>query len=425
VTDLVLGIDVGTSGARALALALDGAVVADHAARMADHGADHRDPATWMRAVEAALAGLFARVDPARIRALAVDGTSGTVLPIDEAGRPTATPMMYDDPVRDTAVLERIAALAPPTSAAHGATSGLAKALVLAGAPGTRRLVHQADWIAGRFSGRFDRSDDNNALKTGWDPVARVWPGFIAEAGLDPDLLPVVVEPGTPVGPVAPSAAAAFGLGPETLVVAGTTDGCASFLATGADEPGAGVTALGTTLTIKLLSAGPIFAPAYGIYSHRIAGGWLAGGASNTGGRALLAQFPAERLAALSEAIDPETDSGLDYYPLAAPGERFPVADPALAPRLSPRPADDALFLKGLFEGIAAVEALAYRRLGELGGPALASVRSVGGGASNPVWTRIRARRLKVPMPPVASAEAAAGAARLALRGARAAGVLS
>lgn len=424
-TDLVVGIDIGTSGARAVAMAADTTVVAEHAARMADHGADHRDPAVWTAAVEAALAGVLAALDRRRVRAISVDGTSGTVLAVDADGLPVATPMMYNDPVDDRGLVGRIAALAPPSSAAHGPTSGLAKAIVLArGAGAAVRVLHQADWIAGRYSGRFDVSDDNNALKTGWDPVTRTWPAWMAEAGLDRRLLPEVVEPGTVVGPLSAAAAGSLGLDRATLVVAGTTDGCASFLATGADEPGAGVTALGTTMTIKLLSAVPIFAPEYGIYSHRIAGAWLAGGASNTGGKALLVHFDPDRLAALSARIDPETDSGLDYYPLPGPGERFPIADPDLRPRVTPRPADDAGFLKGLLEGIAAIEALAYRRLADLGGPALASVRTVGGGAANPAWTRIRERRLGVPMRTVASSEAAAGAARLALAGARGAGAI-
>jgi hypothetical protein len=37
-----------------------------------------------------------------------------------------------------------------------------------------------------------------------------------------------------------------------------------------------------------------------------------------------------------------------------------------------------------MLEGIAGIEALGYRRLKELGAPALRSVRSVGGGARNP-----------------------------------------
>ena len=114
-------------------------------------------------------------------------------------------------------------------------------------------------------------------------------------------------------------------------MVAGTTDGCASFLATGATEAGDGVTALGSSLTIKLLSGKPLFAPEYGIYSHRIGDAWLAGGASNTGGKVLAQHFPVERIVELSQSIDPETSTGLDYYPLPGKGERFPVADPANA----------------------------------------------------------------------------------------------
>jgi len=104
-------------------------------------------------------------------------------------------------------------------------------------------------------------------------------------------------------------------------------------------------------------------------------------------------------------------------------GERFPIADPALPPRLSPRPADDADYLKAMFEGMAAIEALGYRRLAELGAPALTSVRSVGGGAANPAWTDIRRRKLGVDFLPTLSDEAAAGTARLALKGANKAGL--
>ncbi len=85
---------------------------------------------------------------------------------------------------------------------------------------------------------------------------------------------------GSPIAEISAEAAAAFGLPSDVVIVTGTTDGCASFLATGADRPGDGVSALGTTLTVKMLSDKPLFAPEYGLYSHRIGDLWLAGGAS-------------------------------------------------------------------------------------------------------------------------------------------------
>ncbi|MFI0843793.1 FGGY-family carbohydrate kinase [Mesorhizobium sp. IMUNJ 23232] len=423
-TDLVVGIDIGTSGARAVAMDASGAVVAQAGAKMATFGDNFRDACVWWRTLDAALDTLFAEVDAHRVAALAVDGTSGTMLPIDSFGRPLADGLMYSDTVADTEILAAIAATAPPTSAAHGSTSGLAKVMAFQKVLSPWKVIHQADWIAGKFSGRFGVSDENNALKTGYDPVARSWPDWIEAAGADASLLPEVVAPGTPVGYAVSEHARRYGLSPETVVVAGTTDGCASFLATGAEKIGEGVTALGTSLTVKVLSEKPIFAPQYGLYSHRIGDRWLAGGASNTGGKVLAHFFADSRVAELSKDIDPVEPSGLDYYPLVGKGERFPIADPDLAPRLEPRPDDDPKFLHGIFEGVAAIEALGYERLAELGGPALKSLRSVGGGAANPVWTEIRKRLLGVPFLPALSEEAAAGTARLALQGAIAAGAL-
>ena len=62
------------------------------------------------------------------------------------------------------------------------------------------------------------------------------------------------------------------------------------------------------------------------------------GGASNTGGAVLKHYFTDKQLQELSQQIDPDKPSGLDYYPLTKPGERFPVNDPNLMPRLTPRP---------------------------------------------------------------------------------------
>ncbi|MGC1428510.1 MAG: FGGY family carbohydrate kinase, partial [Albidovulum sp.] len=280
--DLFLGIDLGTSGARALVIDVQGRVVSEAKSAMADHGANHRSPAVWWASVKTALREALSKVTPGDVVALAVDGTSGTMLPIDGDGRPLADGLMYNDVCTDAGLLAKIGAVSPQTTAARGATSGLARAAQFAGLR-PARVVHQADWIAGQFSGLW-LSDENNALKTGYDPVAGAWPDWVAGV-VDPALLPVIHAPGTAVGRVGKND---FGLSPDCAMVAGTTDGCASFLATGASQAGDGVSALGTTLTIKLLSDQPVFAPQFGIYSHKVLGLWLAGGASNTGGNVLV-----------------------------------------------------------------------------------------------------------------------------------------
>jgi sugar (pentulose or hexulose) kinase len=402
-----LGIDLGTSGLRVAVLDAAEQIVAQAGVPLPPARA--AEPVAWLEALEAVLA----QVPLEAVRRIAVAGTSGTLLAVDAAGTPIGPVAMYDAPAPAEAVAA-IARAAPAGSPARGATSPLAKAQALQARPGVARLLHQADWIAGMLLGAFRHSDENNALKTGYDPIARRWPAWLAATGLDTALLPDVAVPGTPLGKVG---ANRFGLPPGAVVCTGTTDGCASFLGAGAHAPGEGVTVLGSTLTLKLACDRPVAAPEYGVYSHRLGGLWLAGGASNSGGRALARHFDPAALARLSARIDPSRPSGLDYYPLPGPGERFPIADPALPPRETPRPADDAAFLCGLLEGIARIEALGYRRLAEHGAPPLRSVRGLGSGAANATWTAIRARLLGVPMLPALSAEAAVGAALLALRG--------
>jgi sugar (pentulose or hexulose) kinase len=339
----------------------------------------------------------------------------------DGRGVPLAPAGMYNDASAGH-LAERIAAAAPPESGAHGATSPLARLLVLQNQyPEARHALHQADWIVARLTGRQGWSDENNALKLGYDPVARQWPDWLGALGVRRELLPAVVAPGTPLGPLRSGLAASLGLGPGCMVVAGTTDGCASFLATGAEIVGAGVTVLGTTLTLKLVSDAPVFAPEHGVYSHRLGDRWLVGGASNSGGKALLRFFTAERMAELTPLLRPNQPTGRHWHPLPGRGERFPVADPDLVFEPVPPEADEARLFQALLEGIAEVEARAYALLAQLGGPPLRSVRTVGGGAANTAWMAIRQRLLQVPMRPPVSLEPAYGTALLARQGAVAA----
>ncbi|HDP88938.1 MAG TPA: carbohydrate kinase [Thioalkalivibrio sp.] len=423
---IFIGIDFGTSGCRLSGIDVHGAEVLQASQPLPPAETDGPDadqsPNLWWDA----LCALLADIPPAqraRIEAIAIDGTSGTVLVADAHGCALTPALMYFD-ARALDEATRIAHLAPATSGAHGATSSLAKLLWLSQQqdyPPAARALHQADWLANRLAGQIGISDENNALKLGYDPVARRWPDWLTGTGLDTRLLPEVLPPGTAIGPVDAAMAHRLGLPAQARVVTGTTDSIAAFLATGADRIGDAASSLGSTLVLKVLSDRPVFDPAAGVYSHRLWDRWLAGGASNTGGAVLEHHFTRQHLDELTSRMNPERATGLDYYPLVRPGERFPVSDPALAPRLSPRPADDALFLQGMLEGIAAIERQGYRLLEALGAPYPARVFSVGGGAANTVFTRIRERLLDTRMATPLHTEAAFGAALLARRGALAA----
>ncbi|MDX1253594.1 MAG: FGGY-family carbohydrate kinase [Gammaproteobacteria bacterium] len=422
-SELYIGIDLGTSGCRAIAIDAGKKIRGRNAvtlpAPLRQGNAVEQDPQLWWRVVRQVLRGLLASIASQQVRAMAVDGTSATLLATDAQGVPLGPALMYND-TRASGEAARIAATAPPDSGAHGTSSALAKLLWLQQQPGMARAahaLHQADWIAGKLSGRFGVSDENNGLKLGYDAVARAWPDWLDKLGVHRELLPQVVPPGTTLGAVTSEISREFGLPPDTRVVAGTTDSIAAFLATGAHQPGEAVTALGSTLALKIVSPRPVSAPAWGIYSHRLGDLWLAGGASNSGGAVLRQHFEQARLDAMTPLLQPDQSTGLDYYPLPAPGERFPLSDPNFMPRLTPRPDDDVLFFQGILESMARIEHQGYQRLAELGAPYPISVRTTGGGAVNKAWTQIRGRLLGVPMVEAAQQDAAYGAALLALRG--------
>jgi D-ribulokinase len=412
---MYLGIDFGTSGARACVIAPNGQI--EDMARV-DFGRlpEHEAAATWREALYTLIAQIPAGMRK-RLAGLAIDGTSATVLACDEALNPTFPPLMYNDTraVEEAALIRRTAGGEHPAAAA---TSGLAKVMWLKkhlGLQRARLYLNQADWLSALLSGN-PVSDYHNALKMGVDLETGQWPAWV-EYLADVDYLPIPVKPGQALGLVNRTRSRELGINPDCLVRAGTTDSIAAFLAAGVSQPGDAVTSLGSTLVLKLLSETRVDAGEYGIYSHWFGRHWLAGGASNAGGAVLRQHFSDDELSALSREINPARSTGLDYYPLPAQGERFPYNDPERLPRIEPRPENRAEFLHGILEGLARIEALGYAKLAELGATPLQAVVSAGGGAKNPAYTRIRARMLNVPVTQAAEHEACYGSARLACHG--------
>ncbi len=410
---LAAGLDFGTSGARVCVVDRREHCVFEAAvayARPREQGCTE-----WRRALLELLASIPA---PLRreLRRLSLCATSGSVVWADSRLRPRGPVLMYFER-RDDA----LAAAAPSA----GPSDALARLTWLWRELGPDALrdaypMHQADWLVASLLGDIGRrgvtTDWHNALKTGGDPLRADW-GALARAQEFAGRLPRIVAPGTRLGRIDPALARRLELPAGLQLLAGTTDSNAAFLAGGARAAGQALSTLGSTLTLKLLSPRRIDSARHGVYSHRFGSLWLVSGASNCGGAVLRRLFDDARLRELSARIDAGQDSPLDLYPLAAPGERFPDADPSRQPRLQPRPADDVQYLHGLLQALARIEAAGYRRLAELGAPAPSEVLSSGGGAANPAWTLLRQRALGLPVRRARHPQAAFGAARLALLG--------
>ncbi|BAZ41152.1 putative sugar kinase, FGGY family protein [Calothrix sp. NIES-4101] len=422
---LYLGIDFGTSGARCAVI--DGEAKIQVEGRYPLNMAQESDlPSCWHKALLALLGEI--PLDLRReIQAIAINGTSATVMVCDGLGKPLGTPLLYSD-ARGASLLEQLQKIAPANNTVLSATSSLVKLLwfsQLEFFSQAKYFLHQADWLGFLLHGQLGISDYHNALKLGYDVEKLKYPDWLAQLDIA-ILLPKIVAPGDAIATITPEIAARFHLPPDCLICAGTTDSIAAFFASGATSPGEAVTSLGSTLAVKLLSRHRIENSRYGIYSHRFPDFrklgtqedlWLVGGASNTGGAVLRHFFTNLELDNLSREINTERSSKFDYYPLLQPGERFPINDANLQPRLEPRPKNDVEFLHGLLSSIARIEAKGYELLQELGADKLSRVYTAGGGAANDKWTKIRQRYLQVPILSSVNNEAAYGSALLAMWG--------
>lgn len=415
-THYFLGIDFGTSGARTQVIADNGDAVHSDARDFGVLAESQRAP-TWRDALWDLISTLPVEIRT-QLAAIAIDGTSGTVLACDRELRATYPALLYND-ARAAAEAQHIQRVAPAGHPAAAATSGLAKVLWLKrrlGYIGARLYLNQADWLSGLLTEQPGFTDYHNALKMGLDLETLIWPDWMASL-IDLRYLPKPVMPGTTIATLSAKRARYLGIHPECDVRAGTTDSIAAFLASGANQTGQAVTSLGSTTVLKLLSATRVESAEHGVYSHWFGPRWLAGGASNAGGAVLRQFFDNQQLEALSARIDPNVISPLDYMPLPAVGERFPINDPQLAPRLTPRPADDAAFLHGILQSLTRIEVQGYQLLKTLGASALTEVITAGGGAQNVCWQQMRQDQLGVPVRRAEHTEAAYGMARLAREG--------
>lgn len=419
------GVDVGTQSVRAL-VADDAGVVlgtgTEPLTSMRDGVRHEQDPASWWTAAGGALRSALRDVDASRVRGVAVDATSGTILIADRAGTPISPALMYDD-TRAAAEVDRVdeagAALWTRLGYRRMQPSwALPKLLWLLrehGRPGAR-LVHQADHVTSRLAGHRVAADSSHALKTGYDLVDGRWPGDVLDAlGVPAEVLPEVVLPGTGIGTVCAEAAAETGLPEGAAVVAGMTDGCAAQLGAGALRVGAWNSVLGTTLVLKGVTEELLADPTGVVYSHRSPdGGWLPGGASSSGAGVLTRLFPGRDLAALDAAAAAHEPASVVAYPLVSHGERFPFVAPDAEPFVCGRPDGEADHYAAVLQGVAFVERLCFDHLDRLGAPVDGPLSLTGGATRSRYWCQLRADVLGRPVRLPDNAEPALGMAVLA-----------
>ncbi|MEE6263093.1 FGGY-family carbohydrate kinase [Plantactinospora sonchi] len=429
------GVDVGTQSLRVLVVDGDGAVAGQGAEALASRRTGDRheqDPAGWWAALGVAFRRALRDVDPARVGAVAICGTSGTFLLTDVDGTARTPALMYDD-ARAQREAEEVAATGADLWARLGYATqpswALPKLLWLLrhGHAGLRAdlragrvaLRHCGDHLATRLTGTPVATDWSSALKTGYDPDTAGWPtALLDQLDVPAGALPRVVRPGTRIGVVGPAGAAHTGLPVGVPVRAGMTDGCAAQIAAGALEAGSWNSVLGTTLVLKGVSAARLTDPAGAVYSHQHPdGGWLPGGASNVGAGVLESRFPGVDRAAMDRAAARYEPAGGLVYPLRSRGERFPFVRPDAEPFELGTFVDDADRYAAVLQGVAYVERLCYAHLRRLGADVTGPLSLTGGGTRSRYWSQLRADVLGREVTLPATAEPAFGMAVLAAAG--------
>lgn len=427
----ILGIDLGTSGMRASLVDIannhQAAIFSeDMPFPLRKDNISQQDPFIWVATLESLLKQVIDSGYAKQVKHIIANATSSSVLLVDENGHPQTPALMYDDKQAQAEAI-RITEFSG-SSGANGASSTLAKVMFLEADHLSLNhsksifICHQLDFINYFLTGHLNQTDENNALKLGFDSQNYLWPSWIKQLTQLP--LPEIHKPGDLLGHLntdSNSLEARHKFAQKwlpqfpqnTQVYFGTTDSIAAFLATGANQVGDAVSSLGSTIALKIITPTPIFSAKYGIYSHKLGNAWLAGGASNAGGAVLLKFFNLEELEQIIPKIDLNQSTSLNYYPLVNTGERFPISDANLAPKVTPRPDSNPLFLQGLLEGLTRIEKLGFERLAECGAVEAKRIFTAGGGLKNTAWMSLRDTHLKAPLEVAKQTQAAFGVTQL------------
>ena len=383
------GLDFGTSGARISVINIKKELKYSNSVSY-EYG--FKNPNSWINSCEKLLDILPLDIKK-NIVNLAISGTSGTLTACNIGGNPFGEAIPYDQVCNYNKTI--IDSMTIGEDHLQTPYSSLAKALTLIDKYGENILLrHQSDWITGWFLKDWTYGEEGNNLKLGWDLLEESWPKSYLNTSFQ-KCLPQIIKSGKIMGQIDSEIAERFKLNKNILLISGTTDSNAAFLAAGLDEA-EGLTVLGTTIVLKKVNKNPV--KEKGITTHRVCGNWICGGASNAGCGILSKFFSDAEIKELSRQIITSKKTSLNLLPLNSKGERFPVNNPFLEPILGPRPVSDSLYLHALFEGLARIELKGWEKLRDLTGSLPKRIVTVGGGSKNPQWRTIREKIINIPI---------------------------
>lgn len=422
----VLGIDLGTSGVKALVSDPAGGVlgrgVAGYAVRVPGGGRAETAPEDWWLATRTAVRVALAEAGRVTVAALAVAGQMHGLVLVDDRGAPLRPAILWLDQ-RAAAEAATYAELPCEYTAVLGnrPSPGMAGPLLswlVTHEPGTVRAswwaLQPKDWLRLRLTGQAvtDPTDASGTLL--FDLARDRWADpLIEKLGLPREKLPPVAASTAVAGPLLPGPAADLGLRPGIPVAVGAADTAAALFAAGL-RPDEAMLNLGSGGQWVVLEEEFRPAPTTNLYRAVAGGYYRLAPVQNVG---LTLDWVRNLLGATWDEL---------YDTASRPGRAdAPRFDPHLTPeRWSPGAtgAWTGLTLAHQREDLMrsaldAVAGLLGRRLADLraAGHAPARVLLAGGGTRNPAWRGLLEETLNLPLRQAPTTWLTpAGAARLA-----------
>ncbi len=443
--DMLLGIDIGTSGCKLALFTKDGRVVCssteEYPVRYPSPGFVEQNPEEWWAAVCLGTSKLLSdnQIDAAKISGVGLSGQSWSAIAVDDQGEVLAPDPIWMD-TRSEAICRKL-----------NAKIGEDKIFEISGNPlkcqyttgkiiwlkenmpeayhRTSKILQSNSYIVYRLTGVISQDASQGYGLHCFDMKKRQWDGAMcAELGIERGMLPEIVDCHEIVGKITASAAQSTGLMEGTPVVAGGLDAACGTLGAGVLHAGQtqeqGGQAGGMSICVEQYCADPRLILSF----HVVPGRWLLQGGTTGGGgtiRWFNEQFGFEEkfkeketgrsslalLDALAETV-PAGSEGVVFLPYMA-GERSPIWDEKA---------------KGVFYGLdysktkahmarAVMEGAVYSLRHNLNAAASAgaqvgTMRAMGGAANSKFWTQMKAditgKAIEVPASDTASTLGAA-----------------
>ena len=283
----------------------------------------------------------------------------------------------------------------------------------------TRRLMAVKDYVRYRLTGDFvtDPIEAMGGLLL--DVEKNEWSPFLCNlAGIDPAILPPIVDPLTKLSPLTPQAIADTGLTGRTAVIVGATDTCMEVYASGAVAVGDATVKLATAGRICPITDHALVDPRLVTYRHVVSGLWYPGTATKScaaSNRWYRDTFGGtfEELTAAAATV-PRGSEGLFFHPYLQ-GEITPYLDDALRASFTGATGfhTRAHFNRAVLEGVAYSMKDCIETLRSMGAAPARAV-AIGGGSKSELWRQILADMLGIPLTTVANVDSSLGSAMLA-----------